>query len=75
MANSVNFIDGLDGLAAGIVAIGPGLFIYAHQLGDVGNISSQRRPLIAVIAVGICVASCPTTSTRPRSHGGLGAML
>ena len=40
MANSVNFIDGLDGLAAGIVAIGAGaFFVYAHQLGDVGNIS------------------------------------
>jgi UDP-GlcNAc:undecaprenyl-phosphate GlcNAc-1-phosphate transferase len=61
MANSVNFIDGLDGLAAGIVAIGAGaFFVYAHQLGDVGNISpGNAGPLIAVIAVGLCVGFLP----------------
>jgi len=38
MTNSVNFIDGLDGLAAGIVAIGAAaFFVYSHQLGAVGN--------------------------------------
>jgi len=39
---------------------GRGFFIYAHQLGDVGNISSGNAgPLIAVIAVGICVGFLP----------------
>jgi Glycosyl transferase family 4 len=57
----VNFIDGLDGLAAGIVAIGAGaFFVYSHQLGVVGNIqASNAGPLIAVIAVGLCVGFLP----------------
>jgi UDP-GlcNAc:undecaprenyl-phosphate GlcNAc-1-phosphate transferase len=61
MANSVNFIDGLDGLAAGIVAIGAGaFFVYSHQLGVVDNIqASNAGPLIAVIAVGLCVGFLP----------------
>ena len=61
MANSVNFIDGLDGLAAGIVAIGAGaFFVYSHQLGVVGNIqASNAGPLIAVIAIGVCVGFLP----------------
>jgi UDP-GlcNAc:undecaprenyl-phosphate GlcNAc-1-phosphate transferase len=61
MANSVNFIDGLDGLAAGIVAIAAAaFFVYAHQLGDVGNITSNNvGPLIAVITVGLCVGFLP----------------
>ena len=78
MANSVNFIDGLDGLAAGIVAIGAGaFFIYAHQLGDVGNISSGNAgPLIAVIAVGICVGFqlLYEGSEEDRSATGLGIL-
>ena len=78
MANSVNFIDGLDGLAAGIVAIGAGaFFIYAHQLGDVGNISSGNAgPLIAVIAVGICVGFLPHNFYPAKIFmGDSGAML
>jgi UDP-GlcNAc:undecaprenyl-phosphate GlcNAc-1-phosphate transferase len=61
MANSVNFIDGLDGLAAGIVAIGAGaFFVYSHQLGVVGNIqASNAGPLIAVIAIGLCAGFLP----------------
>jgi hypothetical protein len=61
MANSVNFIDGLDGLAAGIVAIGAGaFFVYSHQLGVVDNIqASNAGPLIAVIAIGLCVGFLP----------------
>ena len=78
MANSVNFIDGLDGLAAGIVAIGAGaFFIYAHQLGDVGNISSGNAgPLIAVIAVGLCVGFLPHNFYPAKIFmGDSGAML
>ncbi len=61
MANAVNFIDGLDGLAAGIVAIGSGaFFLYAMQLRRVdllrpGNIG----PLVAVVILGICVGFLP----------------
>jgi Glycosyl transferase family 4 len=61
MANSVNFIDGLDGLATGIVAIGAGaFFVYSHQLGVVGNIqASNAGPLIAIVAVGLAVGFLP----------------
>ena len=61
MANSVNFIDGLDGLATGIVAIGAGaFFVYSHQLGVVGNIqASNAGPLIAIVAVGLSVGFLP----------------
>ncbi|MDA3038389.1 MAG: MraY family glycosyltransferase [Actinomycetota bacterium] len=61
MANAVNFIDGLDGLAAGIVAIGSGaFFLYGMQLRQVellrpGNIG----PLVAVVILGICVGFLP----------------
>jgi UDP-GlcNAc:undecaprenyl-phosphate GlcNAc-1-phosphate transferase len=78
MANSVNFIDGLDGLAAGIVAIGAGaFFVYAHQLGDVGNISAGNvGPLIAVIAVGLCVGFLPHNFYPAKIFmGDAGAML
>ena len=61
MANSVNFIDGLDGLAAGIVAIAAAaFFVYSHRLGDVNVISvSNAGPLIAAVTVGVCVGFLP----------------
>lgn len=61
MANSVNFIDGLDGLAAGIVAIAAAaFFVYSYQLGVVGNIAdSNAGPLIAIVTLGVCVGFLP----------------
>ncbi len=61
MANAVNFIDGLDGLAAGIVGIGATAFLlYGIRLGQVdlllpGNVG----PLVAAIVLGICVGFLP----------------
>jgi UDP-GlcNAc:undecaprenyl-phosphate GlcNAc-1-phosphate transferase len=61
MANAINLIDGLDGLAGGIVAIGSAaFFLYALQLGDegllqVGNIG----PLLAILVLGMCVGFLP----------------
>jgi UDP-GlcNAc:undecaprenyl-phosphate GlcNAc-1-phosphate transferase len=78
MANSVNFIDGLDGLAAGIVAIAAAaFFIYAHALGDVGNITTNNvGPLIAVITVGLCVGFLPHNFFPAKIFmGDAGAML
>ncbi|HTW09796.1 MAG TPA: undecaprenyl/decaprenyl-phosphate alpha-N-acetylglucosaminyl 1-phosphate transferase [Acidimicrobiales bacterium] len=78
MANAVNFIDGLDGLAAGIVAIAAAaFFFYAHTLGDVGNITSNNvGPLIAVITVGLCVGFLPHNFYPARIFmGDAGAML
>lgn len=61
MANAINLIDGLDGLAGGIVAIGSAaFFLYALQLGDegllqVGNIG----PLLAILVLGMCLGFLP----------------
>lgn len=63
MANAVNLIDGLDGLAAGIVAIAAGsFFLYGHRLasGEVGVIGPENpSPLIAVIVAGVCLGFLP----------------
>lgn len=61
MANAINLIDGLDGLAGGIVAIASGaFFLYSMQLADegllqVGNIG----PLLAILALGTCLGFLP----------------
>ena len=61
MANAVNFIDGLDGLAAGIVAIASGtFFLYSRQLTEAEVIASDNLgPLLAIITVGICIGFLP----------------
>ena len=61
LTNAVNLIDGLDGLAAGIVAIGGGaLAIYGLRLMEQGQLSPENiGPLIAVIACGICLGFLP----------------
>ena len=61
MANVVNLIDGLDGLAAGIVAIASGtLLLYALRLGDEGIIDAANPgPLWAAIALGVCAGFLP----------------
>jgi UDP-GlcNAc:undecaprenyl-phosphate GlcNAc-1-phosphate transferase len=61
LTNAINFIDGLDGLAAGIVAIGSGaLAIYGLRLMELGVLSTDNiGPLVAVIACGICLGFLP----------------
>jgi UDP-GlcNAc:undecaprenyl-phosphate GlcNAc-1-phosphate transferase len=63
MANAVNLIDGLDGLAAGIVGIAAGAFaLYSSKLFHLGllpNASNSISPLIAVIVLGMCVGFLP----------------
>jgi UDP-GlcNAc:undecaprenyl-phosphate GlcNAc-1-phosphate transferase len=61
MANAVNLIDGLDGLAAGVVAIAAGaFFVYAYRLSDVGLLSPDNMaPLVVAIACGLCVGFLP----------------
>jgi UDP-GlcNAc:undecaprenyl-phosphate GlcNAc-1-phosphate transferase len=61
MTNAINLIDGLDGLAAGIVAIaGLALFLFADQLFDAGRLEGTNiAPLIAIIAVGVCLGFLP----------------
>jgi UDP-GlcNAc:undecaprenyl-phosphate/decaprenyl-phosphate GlcNAc-1-phosphate transferase len=78
MANAVNLIDGLDGLAAGIVAIASGaFFLYSHQLFRAGNISVDNSgPLVAVICLGLCLGFLPHNFHPARIFmGDAGAML
>jgi UDP-GlcNAc:undecaprenyl-phosphate GlcNAc-1-phosphate transferase len=61
MTNAVNLIDGLDGLAAGIVAIAGGaLFLFADRLFKAGYLDGGNiAPLVAIIAVGVCIGFLP----------------
>lgn len=61
MVQAVNLIDGLDGLAAGIVAIGStAFFIYSRHLSGLGLLSEPNiGPLVAIITVGVCIGFLP----------------
>ena len=68
----MNLIDGLDGLAAGVVAIGGGaLAIYGIRLMGLGLLPSDNvGPLVAVIACGICLGFLPVQfQPGPHLHG------
>ena len=57
MANAVNLTDGLDGLAAGVMAIASGAFLlYGIKLDRSGALfSGNIGPLIAVVTLGVCL--------------------
>lgn len=78
MANAINLIDGLDGLAAGIVAIaGVALFLYSDRLlrNDLLEPSNISQ-LVAVIMVGMCLGFLPFNFTPAKLFmGDAGAML
>ncbi len=78
MTQAINLIDGLDGLAAGIVAIGAGaFFLYSQELTDSGLLDvTNIGPLLAIIAVGVCVGFLPHNFNPARIiMGDGGAML
>ena len=79
MTQAINLIDGLDGLAAGIVAIGAlAFFIYSLRLADptVRLLSSPSiGPLIAIITVGICVGFLPHNFNPAKIFMGDGGAL
>ena len=78
MTQAINLIDGLDGLAAGIVAIAAGsFFLYAQKLSDLGLLASPNfGPLVAIIAVGMCVGFLPHNFNPARIiMGDSGALL
>jgi UDP-GlcNAc:undecaprenyl-phosphate/decaprenyl-phosphate GlcNAc-1-phosphate transferase len=78
MANAINLIDGLDGLAAGVVAIAAGaFFLYANRLSDAGLLAPDNiGPLIAIIACGVCVGFLPHNIHPSKiMMGDAGAML
>ncbi|MBX3312875.1 MAG: undecaprenyl/decaprenyl-phosphate alpha-N-acetylglucosaminyl 1-phosphate transferase [Actinobacteria bacterium] len=79
MANAVNLIDGLDGLAAGIVAIAAGsFFLYGHQLSTGSSpILAVDNPstLIAIVVAGICLGFLPHNFNPARIFMGDGGAL
>ncbi len=78
IANAVNLIDGLDGLAAGIVGIAAATFLlYAVRLGDAGVLfDGNPGALLAVLVLGICVGFLPHNMYPARIFmGDSGALL
>jgi UDP-GlcNAc:undecaprenyl-phosphate GlcNAc-1-phosphate transferase len=78
ITNAVNLIDGLDGLATGIVAIASGaLAVYGIRLVDQGQLSADNLgPLIAVIAFGVCIGFLPHNFHPARAFmGDAGALF
>ena len=78
MTQAVNLIDGLDGLAAGIVAIAAGAFFaYSKHLEDLALLSEPNiGPLIAIITVGVCIGFLPFNFNPARIFmGDCGALM
>ena len=78
LTNAVNLIDGLDGLAGGIVAIAAGaLAIYGLRLQDLGVLPADNvGPLIAVVAFGVCLGFLPHNFHPARAFmGDAGALF
>ncbi|MFZ0529984.1 MAG: MraY family glycosyltransferase [Propionicimonas sp.] len=76
--NAINLIDGLDGLAAGVVAIGAGAFFtYAYLLSyEQELVRATTSSLITVATVGVCLGFLPYNIHRARMFmGDSGAML
>lgn len=78
MSQAVNLIDGLDGLAAGIVAIAAGsFFLYSRRLDELDLLTQPNiGPLIAIITVGVCVGFLPHNFNPARIFmGDTGALF
>jgi UDP-GlcNAc:undecaprenyl-phosphate GlcNAc-1-phosphate transferase len=78
MANAVNLIDGLDGLAAGIMVIASGTFlVYGLRLEDVGVLGAANiGPLVAAVTLGVCLGFLPHNVHPARIFmGDCGALM
>jgi len=78
VTNAINLIDGLDGLAAGVVGIaGAAFFLYSLRLNDSGLLAdSNLAPLVAIIAVGVCLGFLPHNAHPARIFmGDAGALF
>lgn len=77
--NAVNFIDGLDGLASGVMAIGgAAFFIYAYYLTRGSSVSdySSLAALITAAMIGACIGFLPHNFSKARIFmGDSGALL
>jgi UDP-GlcNAc:undecaprenyl-phosphate GlcNAc-1-phosphate transferase len=76
LTNAVNYIDGLDGLAAGLAAIaGGGLFLYSTRLPEEFLGPDPLAPLAAAALVGACIGFLPHNFNPARIFmGDTGAM-
>lgn len=77
-SNAVNFADGLDGLAAGIIAIGSGaFFVYTYVLAyEQDLVLATTASLIAVATCGVCLGFLPHNFHPAKMFmGDTGAML
>ena len=62
LTNAMNFIDGLDGLLAGVAAIsGIGMFIFSVRTLELSadDISASQAPLMSAVLVGSCLGFLP----------------
>ena len=77
LANALNLIDGLDGLATGIVAIAATTFVlYAVRIGNEGLLfEGNPGALIAVLVAGICLGFLPHNVHPARIFMGDGGAL
>lgn len=78
LMNAVNFVDGLDGLAAGITCIaGLASFAYCYRLAISYKLSGATAPaLIAIVTVGICLGFLAHNWAPARMFmGDTGSML
>jgi len=78
IANAVNLIDGLDGLAAGVVAIAAGaLCAYGLRLEALGVLPANNiGPFVAAATCGLCIGFLPHNFHRARIFmGDTGAMV
>ena len=75
-ANAINLVDGLDGLAAGMVAIAAATFFtYLILVGGTSE-SGSAAALFSVITVGICIGFLPWNFRPARIFmGDTGSML
>lgn len=76
--NAINFMDGLDGLASGVVAIGAGaFFVYAYLLSfEQDLVRATTASLLTVVTVAACLGFLPHNIHKARMFmGDSGALL
>jgi UDP-GlcNAc:undecaprenyl-phosphate GlcNAc-1-phosphate transferase len=76
--NAVNFVDGLDGLAAGVVGIGAAaFFVYCYQLSSFNNVTlATTGALLSASLAGACAGFLPHNFHQARLFmGDSGSML
>ncbi|MCU1394052.1 MAG: wecA [Ilumatobacteraceae bacterium] len=77
MSQAINLIDGLDGLAAGVVAIAASaFFLYSRELEGASFLAEPNiGPLLCIIAVGICLGFLPHNFNPAKIFMGDGGAL